>query len=79
MRIVSERPLAIVLGGLAGTPRVVGGGNFGTPWQAMPVREGVTLESPFAGPGRRGQSRLRYFPCRLSLVPRVPPGLAAGW
>jgi len=35
----------------------------------MPDREGVTLESPFVGPGMRGRSRLRYFPCRLSLVP----------
>jgi hypothetical protein len=35
----------------------------------MPDREGVTLESPFVGPGMRGRGRLRYFPCRLSLVP----------
>jgi len=31
----------------------------------------VTLESPFVGPGMRGRSRLRYFPCRLSLVPAL--------
>jgi len=37
----------------------------------MPDREGVTLESPFVGPGMRGRSRLRYFPCRLSLVPAL--------
>src|ERR1700678_959686 len=37
----------------------------------MPNREGVTFESPFIGPGMRGQSRLRYFPCRLSLVPAL--------
>jgi hypothetical protein len=44
----------------------------GTNAQAeIPVREGVTLESPFIGPGMRGQRRLRYFPCRLSLVPAL--------
>ncbi|MDX6416179.1 MAG: hypothetical protein QOG28_799, partial [Trebonia sp.] len=37
----------------------------------MPDREDVTLESPFVGPGMRGRSRLRYFPCRLSLVPAL--------
>jgi acyl-CoA hydrolase len=37
----------------------------------MPDREGVTLESPFVGPGMRGHGRLRYFPCRLSLVPAL--------
>jgi len=31
----------------------------------------VTLESPFVGPGMRGRGRLRYFPCRLSLVPAL--------
>ena len=92
MRVVSERQLAIVLGALPGTPRVVAGGNFATPWQALavldgtlgryrlfalnaqpgtPDREGVTLESPFIGPGMRGRGRLRYFPCRLSLVPAL--------
>lgn len=35
----------------------------------VPDRDGVTLESPFLGPGMRGRERLRYFPCRLSLVP----------
>lgn len=29
MRVVSERQLAIALGALPGTPRVVAGGNFG--------------------------------------------------
>ena len=92
MRIVSERQLAVVLGALAGTPRVVVGGNFATPWRAlavldgtlaryrlfalnaqagMPNREGVTFESPFVGPGMRGRTGLRYFPCRLSLVPAL--------
>jgi acyl-CoA hydrolase len=37
----------------------------------MPDREGVSLESPFIGPGMRGRGRLRYFPCRLSLVPAL--------
>jgi acyl-CoA hydrolase len=90
MRVVSEQRLGSVLGALPGTPRVVAGGNFATPWRAltvldaavgqyrlfalnaqpgMPDRDGVTLESPFVGPGMRGRERLRYFPCRLSLVP----------
>jgi acyl-CoA hydrolase len=92
MRVISEQQLAVMLGALAGTPRVVVGGNFATPWQAlavldatiaryrlfalnaqagMPDREGVTLESPFVGPGMRGQRGLHYFPCRLSLVPAL--------
>jgi acyl-CoA hydrolase len=37
----------------------------------MPERDGVTLESPFIGPGMRGRRQLRYFPCRLSLVPTL--------
>ncbi len=92
MRIISERQLGSVLGALAGTPRVVAGGNFAAPRQAlavldgalaryrlfalnaqpgMPDRPGVTLESPFVGPGMRGRRGLRYFPCRLSLVPAL--------
>jgi hypothetical protein len=104
MRVVPERQLAVALGALAGTPRVVVGGNFATPWRAlevldgsvaryrlfalnaqpgMPDREDVTLEAPFVGPGMRGRGRLRYFPCRLSLVPALlggalPPGCGAG-
>ena len=35
----------------------------------VPDRDGVLLESPFIGPGMRGRAQLRYFPCRLSLVP----------
>jgi acyl-CoA hydrolase len=35
----------------------------------IPERDGVMPESPFIGPGMRGQPALRYFPCRLSLVP----------
>src|ERR1700753_3532857 len=101
MRVVSERELAVVLGSLTGTPRVVAGGNYATPWRAlavldgsvaryrlfalnaqagMPDRDGVTFESPFVGPGMRGHGQLRYFPCRLSLVPALlatslPPGV----
>ena len=37
----------------------------------IPDRDGVTLETPFIGPGMRGSSRLSYFPCRLSLVPAL--------
>jgi hypothetical protein len=37
MRVVSERELAVVLGSLAGTPRVVAGGNYATPWRALAV------------------------------------------
>jgi len=92
MKVVPERQLAALLGALPGTPRIVLGGNYATPWAAlsvldqavaayrlfalnaqvgMPDREGVTLESPFLGPGMRGHERLRYFPCRLSLVPAL--------
>src|ERR1700749_2796717 len=95
MRVIPERQLAVALGALGESPRVVVGGNFATPWRAlavldgsvaryrlfalnaqagMPDREGVTLESPFVGPGMRGRSRLRYFPCRLSLVPALLAG-----
>ena len=35
----------------------------------IPDRAGVTLETPFVGAGMRGRKQLRYFPCRLSLVP----------
>jgi acyl-CoA hydrolase len=90
MKIVSPEQLAVALGALPANPRVVAGGNFATPRQALsvvdstlagyrlfmlnaqagvPDREGVLLESPFVGPGMRGRDGLRYFPCRLSLVP----------
>ena len=35
----------------------------------IPDRAGVTFETPFVGAGMRGRAQLRYFPCRLSLVP----------
>lgn len=92
MRVLSESRLAAVLAGLPHRPRVVAGGNFATPWQALaildgavaeyrlfvlngqaglPDREGVVLETPFVGVGQRGRAGLRYFPCRLSLVPHL--------
>ena len=37
----------------------------------FPDRDGVILESPFIGPGMRSSERLRYLPCRLSLVPNL--------
>jgi acyl-CoA hydrolase len=40
----------------------------------VPDRDGVTLESPFVGPGMRGSAHLAYIPCRLSLVPRLLRG-----
>lgn len=36
----------------------------------LPDREGVVLETPFVGPAMRKSPRLRYYPARLSLVPR---------
>jgi acyl-CoA hydrolase len=45
----------------------------------LPDREGVVLETSFVGPGQRRSPRLRYVPCRLSLVPSLfvaePPDL----
>ena len=37
--------------------------------KGIPTRDGVTLETPFVGPGMRGQPALAYVPSRLSLVP----------
>jgi acyl-CoA hydrolase len=39
--------------------------------EGIPDRDGVILESAFVGPGMRHSERLRYFPCRLSLVPSL--------
>jgi len=39
-----------------------------------PDRPGVVLETSFVGPGMRGRDSLRYFPCRLSLVPSLLAG-----
>jgi acyl-CoA hydrolase len=41
------------------------------PQRGIPNREGVTYETPFVGPGMRRNPRLRYYPCRLSLVPQL--------
>lgn len=41
MRVITERRLAIKLGALPGTPRVVVGGNFATPWRALGVLDGT--------------------------------------
>ena len=37
----------------------------------LPDRPGVELETVFVGPGMRRSPRLRYFPARLALVPRL--------
>lgn len=37
----------------------------------IPDRPGVTFESVFVGAGMRASGRLRYYPCRLSLVPHL--------
>ena len=37
----------------------------------LPGRDGVTLETPFVGPGMRRSARLSYTPSRLSLVPTL--------
>jgi len=42
--------------------------------RGLPDRDGVVLESAFVGPGMRGSKALRYFPCRLSLVPALLRG-----
>ncbi len=39
------------------------------PQAGVPVREGVTLETCFVGPGMRGAPNLSYVPCRLSMIP----------
>ncbi|WP_286989255.1 acetyl-CoA hydrolase/transferase C-terminal domain-containing protein [Thermomonospora sp. CIF 1] len=39
--------------------------------KGVPDRDGVVLETPFVGAGMRGREGLRYFPCRLSLVPNL--------
>lgn len=40
----------------------------------VPTRSGVTLETPFVGPGQRDQPGLDYLPARLSLVPMLFAG-----
>jgi acyl-CoA hydrolase len=48
------------------------------PQTGVPDRPGVTIETPFVGPGARHSLRLSYLPTRLSMVPllyasRLPP------
>jgi acyl-CoA hydrolase len=45
--------------------------------QALPDRDGVTLETPFVGPGMRDKEHLSYLPMRLSLVPAFLSGAGA--
>ena len=58
------RTLAVLDGAIAGFRLLAINAQVG-----VPERDGVILESPFVGPGMRGRKGLRYFPCRLSLVP----------
>jgi acyl-CoA hydrolase len=44
MRLISQQRLAAVLSGLPGSPRVVAGGNFATPWQALRVLDGAVAD-----------------------------------
>jgi acyl-CoA hydrolase len=37
----------------------------------IPTRPGIVLETPFVGPGMRGQPGLKYIPSRLSQVPQL--------
>lgn len=39
--------------------------------RGIPVREGLTLETCFVGPGMRGAPTLSYVPSRLSMVPML--------
>jgi acyl-CoA hydrolase len=41
------------------------------PQPGLPEREGIIPETPFVGSGMRRNPRLRYVPCRLSLVPAL--------
>jgi acyl-CoA hydrolase len=73
-----ENPRVVASGNFA-TPQVVLGAldavvpeyrlHMLNAQKPLPDREGVTYETAFVGPGMRGNSRLSYIPCRLSLVP----------
>jgi len=41
------------------------------PQPGWPCRDGFVIDTPFVGPGGRGNPRLEYLPMRLSLVPRL--------
>ena len=64
MRIITAEKLGAVLAGIPGTPRVVAGGNFATPWQALGLLDAAI-----------GEYRL-YM---LNAQPGIPdrPGIAA--
>ena len=66
MRVLSERRLAVELGALAGTPRVVAGGNYATPWRALSVLDGTVaryrlfaLNAQAGMPDRNGVTLVR--------------------
>src|SRR3984957_20886707 len=44
VRIVSEAKLRALLGARSGIPRVVAGGNFATPWQALAILDAAVAE-----------------------------------
>jgi hypothetical protein len=44
VRIVTEERLSAILSSLPGSPRVVAGGNFGTPWRALGVLDAAVAE-----------------------------------
>ena len=52
MRIVSEAKLTALLGALPGVPRVVAGGNFATPWQALALLDAAIAEYRLSPPPR---------------------------
>jgi acyl-CoA hydrolase len=41
------------------------------PLQGWTERSGITIETPFVGPGCRSRTSVSYLPTRLSLVPRL--------
>jgi hypothetical protein len=44
VRTVSEERLGALLGAIPGTPRVVAGGNFATPWRALAALDAAVAE-----------------------------------
>ncbi|MDP4014225.1 MAG: acetyl-CoA hydrolase/transferase C-terminal domain-containing protein [Candidatus Nanopelagicales bacterium] len=73
-----DNPRVVASGNLA-TPRAILGAtdqaleryvlNVLNAQCELPDREGVTYETAFVGPRMRKSPRLKYVPCRLSLVP----------
>ena len=62
MRVVTERQLAIVLGALAGTPRVVVGRQLVTPWRALAVLDGTLGQRRARAGGADASSARRATP-----------------